>query len=78
MSLVGKIESVYKDSEAETAEQKTLIQEYDDELLTRTYVAVLASRRACLDAHDQERRLTDDSPLVAMRTMNVAELGFED
>jgi hypothetical protein len=60
------------------SQRKKLLDDYEQDLIARTYVTVLASRRACLDAHDQRARLTDKSPLVAMRTMNVAELGFEN
>jgi len=77
MSLLDKIEKLFKAGEGWQAKRKELIDEYEAEVRARTYVAVLASRRACLDAHDQAARLTDKSPLVAMRTMNVAELDFD-
>lgn len=77
MGCVEKIEKLYKSGEVWPWERHKRIHEYEAEVRARTYVAVLASRRACLDAHDQAARLTDKSPLVAMRTMNVAELGFE-
>lgn len=77
MSLMKEIEAIYKAGEDWSLRRTELIDEYQAEVRARTYVAVLASRRACLDAHDQAARLTDKSPLVAMRTMNVAELGFE-
>ena len=77
MGCVEKIEKIYKSGDEWHLQRQERIHEYEAEVRARTHVAVLASRRACLDAHDQAARLTDKSPLVAMRTMNVAELGFE-
>jgi 2-polyprenyl-6-methoxyphenol hydroxylase-like FAD-dependent oxidoreductase len=41
---------------------------YENEMVERTEIAVLASRRACMDAHEWER-LNDKSPLVRRRLM---------
>ncbi|GIZ45161.1 hypothetical protein CKM354_000834200 [Cercospora kikuchii] len=41
---------------------------YEDEVVSRTETAVLASRQACLDAHDFSR-LDDSSPLIRRRVM---------
>lgn len=46
--------------------QEEVINEYEDEMTTRTRPAVLRSRKACLDAHDYPS-ITADSPLVARR-----------
>ncbi|EGE02573.1 FAD binding domain-containing protein [Trichophyton equinum CBS 127.97] len=46
--------------------QEEVINEYEDEMATRTRPAVLRSRKACLDAHDYPS-ITADSPLVARR-----------
>ena len=43
-------------------------QQYEEEMIERTAVAVLASRQACMDAHDY-KRLHDKSPLVRRRLM---------
>lgn len=44
------------------------IHEFEDALVARTRSAVLASRKACLDAHDWHG-LTASSPLVTRRQM---------
>ncbi|KAK6433945.1 hypothetical protein LTR95_009873 [Oleoguttula sp. CCFEE 5521] len=41
---------------------------YEEEMIGRTRVAVLASRQACLDAHDYSR-ISDTSPLVSRRAI---------
>nr|OQO28444.1 hypothetical protein B0A51_02993 [Rachicladosporium sp. CCFEE 5018] len=41
---------------------------YEEEMIARTRVAVLASRQACLDAHDYSR-ISDNSPLVSRRAI---------
>ncbi|KAI9829291.1 MAG: hypothetical protein M1826_005755 [Phylliscum demangeonii] len=45
-----------------------LVSAYQDEMIARTRPAVLASRRACLDAHEYAR-ITDQSPLVSRRAV---------
>ena len=47
---------------------KDAIGAYEDEMITRTAPAVLASRHACLDAHDYQK-ITDQSPLISRRAM---------
>ena len=49
---------------------KKAIKEYEEEICERCRPAVLASRRACLDAHDWSR-LNEESPLVARRAPGV-------
>jgi hypothetical protein len=41
---------------------------YESEMVERKEIAVLASRRACLDAHDYAR-IDENSPLVKRRMM---------
>lgn len=47
---------------------KDAMHTYEIEMIERTELAVLASRQACLDAHDYTR-LDDQSPLVRRRMM---------
>ena len=47
---------------------KAAVEKYESEMIERTELAVLASRQACLDAHDHTR-LNDRSPLVRRRLM---------
>ena len=47
-----------------------MISRYEIEMITRTRPAVLASRRACLDAHDY-RRIDERSPLISKRAIVV-------
>ena len=49
-------------------EVKSAVGRYEAEMIERTELAVLASRQACLDAHDWSR-LNDKSPLVRRRLM---------
>ena len=49
-----------------TGAMKEAIKEYEGKMCERCRPAVLASRRACLDAHDWSR-LDEKSPLVARR-----------
>ncbi|KAK5089748.1 hypothetical protein LTR70_006590 [Exophiala xenobiotica] len=47
------------------------IEDYEAEVVRRTYEAVLLSRQACLDAHDWQN-LSPDSPLVSKRARILA------
>lgn len=58
----------------ESKEFKEALARYEAEAVQRGEVAVLASRQACLDAHDW-KRLNDQSPIVNMR---VAREDLED
>lgn len=49
---------------------RSSLDRYEDRVVARTRPAVLASRQACLDAHDW-RRINAQSPLLSRRTMNV-------
>lgn len=63
-SLYKQIKPLYQSSAS--IESKALgeaIAQYEDEAVKRGELAVLASRRACLDAHDW-KRLNDSSPII--------------
>ncbi len=49
-----------------------MITGYEKEMVKRTRPAVLASRRACLDAHEY-KRIDENSPLVSRRAIVVDE-----
>jgi hypothetical protein len=65
---------LYEKDEQCTAEQrKAAIDAYEAEMCARGRPAVLASRRACLDAHEQGR-INEKSPLMARRAIKLEEL----
>jgi 2-polyprenyl-6-methoxyphenol hydroxylase-like FAD-dependent oxidoreductase len=64
-----------KEGELQDAEVKRAVESYETEMIDRAELAVLASRQACLDAHDWSR-LNDKSPLVRRRLMK-ADLELE-
>jgi hypothetical protein len=49
---------------------RSALDRYEDRVVARARPAVLASRQACLDAHDW-RRINAQSPLLTKRAMNV-------
>ncbi|KAK2855565.1 hypothetical protein FQN49_005062 [Arthroderma sp. PD_2] len=66
-NLVAALLPVLKpSSDSPSRTQKDVINEYEEEMISRTRPAVLRSRKACLDAHDYSS-ITADSPLVARR-----------
>ena len=65
-----------KENQLQGAEVKDGVESYEVEMIDRTELAVLASRQACLDAHDWSR-LNDKSPLVRRRLMK-ADLEVEE
>jgi hypothetical protein len=72
--LVQQLEPLYEKDEQCTAEQrKAAIDAYEAEMCARGRPAVLASRRACLDAHEQGR-INEKSPLMARRAIKLEEL----
>jgi 2-polyprenyl-6-methoxyphenol hydroxylase-like FAD-dependent oxidoreductase len=72
--LVQQLEDLYKRGKPWTAEQqKAAIDTYEAEMCARGRPAVLASRRACLDAHEQGR-INEKSPLMARRAIKLEEL----
>ncbi|KAL2127911.1 hypothetical protein VTI74DRAFT_9999 [Chaetomium olivicolor] len=54
-----------------SANLRAALDRYESRVVGRTRPAVLASRQACLDAH-QWSRITADSPLLSRRSMNLA------
>jgi hypothetical protein len=72
--LIQQLESLYRKNRPHTAEeQKVAIDSYEAELGARGRPAVLASRRACLDAHEQGR-INERSPLISRRAIKLEEL----
>lgn len=69
--LLEQIEPLYKgvDASAEASNRFEVARSaYESEMVERASVAVQASRRACLDAHEYAR-VNEDSPLVKRRVM---------
>lgn len=66
--LLERIRPLMKQENASDEAFKGAIESYEKEMVERTEVAVLASRQACLDAHDF-KRLNDKSPLLRRRMM---------
>ena len=72
--LVHELEPLYNKGNPFTTDQrKTAIDAYEADLCSRGRPAVLASRRACLDAHMQEG-INEKSPLMARRAIKLEEL----
>ena len=65
---ITDVANLYKQLFAENTTQAQGIDKYEDEMIQRTKVAVLTSRRACMDAHDS-KSINELSPLVARRVM---------
>jgi 2-polyprenyl-6-methoxyphenol hydroxylase-like FAD-dependent oxidoreductase len=72
--LVLSLEQLYKPEADWLKQREMVIGPYEDQMRKRTLPAVLASRRACLDAHDQQRLNSGRSPLLAMRAMSLEDL----
>lgn len=67
--LIDLLKPLYEaDEPIKNDVMKAAMQEYEEEMVERTALAVLASRQACMDAHDF-KRLNDQSPLVRRRLM---------
>ena len=64
--LLSHILPVLKDSPSTT--MKDAILAYEEVMIARTRPAVLASRRAAMDAHDY-KRIDENSPLVNKRVV---------
>ncbi|KFX89855.1 hypothetical protein O988_08460 [Pseudogymnoascus sp. VKM F-3808] len=66
---IADVASLMRELFAETdANTKGPIERYTAEMLPRARVAVLNSRRACMDAHDHEK-INETSPLVSRRVI---------
>jgi hypothetical protein len=59
---------------AEKRNLRTVLDIYEDEVITRVRPGVLASRRACMDAHEWSK-INEKSPLLSRRAMR---LEFEE
>ena len=59
---------LHQRADLQDEEVKSAVEKYEAEMVERTGLEVLASRQACLDAHDWSR-LNDQSPLVRRRIM---------
>jgi hypothetical protein len=59
---------------AERRNLRTVLDIYEDEVITRARPGVLASRRACIDAHEWSK-INEKSPLLSRRAMR---LEFEE
>ena len=46
-------------------------EKYETEMMKRAAPAVLASRQACLDAHNARKGIDGESPLVSKRKIDV-------
>jgi hypothetical protein len=72
--LVQQLEPLHEKDKPRTVEQqKAAIDAYEAEMCARGRPAVLASRRACLDAHEQGR-INEKSPLMARRATKLEDL----
>jgi 2-polyprenyl-6-methoxyphenol hydroxylase-like FAD-dependent oxidoreductase len=66
--LLEQLQPLLMKDSLEDVEVKAAVEKYEIEMVERTELAVLASRQACLDAHEWSR-LNDRSPLVRRRLM---------
>lgn len=74
--VVPKLKVFAEKAEATKASVDIVVaaaREYEDAMFKRTWIAVLASRQATVDAH-QWQRITDESPLVAKRAKFLHEI----
>lgn len=51
--------------------RSTACEKYENEMVNRASQAVLASRKACLDAHNTQCGIDAESPLVSTRKVAV-------
>ena len=65
-TLLEQIRPLYVDGGR--GDFEAAVKAYEEEMIPRTELAVLASRQACLDAHEYER-INENSPLVRRRLM---------
>lgn len=69
---IADIASLHRELFDNAAREPGPVDRYESEMIPRTRLAVLNSRRACLDAHDFQA-ITETSPLVARRVMVLPE-----
>ncbi|KAK4176784.1 hypothetical protein QBC36DRAFT_4192 [Triangularia setosa] len=68
------VDTVLPHLDGSPTELRAALDAYEDKAVARTRPAVLASRQACLDAHEWEK-IGPASPLLSKRAMNV---GFDE
>lgn len=66
--LLQHLQPVLDNRDAINHDLKDAMEQYEAEMIERSSLGVLASRQACLDAHEY-KRLNDQSPLVRRRLM---------
>lgn len=66
VKYIGRL--LENECQADLASLRPALDNYEDAVITRTRHGVLASRQACLDAHDAPK-ITDKSPLLTRRSM---------
>jgi len=72
--LIGQLEPLYKDESIFTAKvRKATIDAHEAEMCERNCPAVFGSRRACLNAHEQEK-IREKSPILARSAIRQCEL----
>ena len=74
--LLEQLQPLFGKDDLSDEEVKAAVERYEVEMVERAELAVLASRQACLDAHDWSR-LNDKSPLVRRRLMK-ADLELDE
>lgn len=66
-SLLSRL-GPYFNGSSSSSSMADLVSAYEAEMVKRTRPGVMASRRACLDAHDY-KRIDEKSPLVSRRAV---------
>ncbi|KAK0651178.1 hypothetical protein B0T16DRAFT_321096 [Cercophora newfieldiana] len=74
VDVLDLIETVIPHLTSEAASLQRAVKDYQSAVCSRTRPAVLASRQACIDAHDWSR-ISRESPLLSRRVM---KLDFDD
>jgi 2-polyprenyl-6-methoxyphenol hydroxylase-like FAD-dependent oxidoreductase len=70
LDLVELVISQLLAGDPTTVDLRAALDRYEDKVVSRTRPAVLASRQACIDAHDW-RRINENSPLLSRRRMDL-------
>jgi len=74
VDVLDFVETVLPQYQGSYSEIRAALDEYEQKVISRARPTVLASRRACLDAHEW-KRIRATSPLLSKRTMH---LKFDD
>ncbi|KAK4234369.1 hypothetical protein C8A03DRAFT_18711 [Achaetomium macrosporum] len=70
LDLVELVISQLRAEGSTPVDLRAALDRYEDKVVSRTRPAVLASRQACIDAHDWSR-INENSPLLSRRMMNL-------